>query len=186
MSRDVEPGQLVAYRPRSRATLEKTSSALDLAVPPTGVQVATPASGAIWTRVQTRRRRGKTESRAFAVTDGMVYAGLGLLALYELDKAVSAWGGSLGADLSGINPLNWAAAGFNAASAASAIKAAAAKAAESPPVATSPGTGSPGSNVGYVANSKLGGPEWQAFWADLGARVDAAFRGHRLEIPPAA
>ena len=189
---DQEPGQIVPYRRRSRKTLEETSRVLNLETAPTGVAVATPASGQIWTRITTRRRRGgRSESHGLAITDGMVFAGLGLLGLYELDKYVSAWAGNIGADLQGLNPVNWVTNGLNAQSAMAAVKAAAAAAAAAPPpTATSPPVPSPpsssGSNVGYVAGQRVGASGWDQLWASMATTLERDFRQHRLEVPPAA
>lgn len=190
MAADVEPGQLVPYAPRSRRVRQETARALNLANAPTGVEVATPAAGQIWARVTTRRRRGKTESSSYALPEGLIFAGLGILALYEIDKAVSAWAGSLNADLQGLDPLNWLKAGMNAQTAMVNVKAAAAAAAEqaatAPPVASSPPpqhSGGGGSNVGQVAGAKLGAANWDDFWATLGSSLRKDFQKHPFGGP---
>ena len=182
---DVEVGQLVPYAPRSRKSLEITSRALNLRSPPTGVVVAQPASSVVASLVRSRTRRGKTETHTYQVTDGMLYAGLGLFFLFELDKFVSAWAGSVGADLAGLNPINWIQNGMNSVTAMDQIKSAeqqaanaAKKVAQTPPTATTP------SNVGYVAGLKLGAPGWASFWEGLAAQVRSDFQQHKLEPPP--
>lgn len=178
---DRDAGQLVEYAPRSKRELARTSQALNLRQPPAGVTVAQPMSSAIWSHVETRTKRGKARTTSIQVTDGLVLAGLGVLFLYEVDKAVSAWAGNLGADLAGLNPLNWVTNGLNAASAMDSIKSAAsavAQAASAPPVASSPGVS--GSNVGQVVDRRLGGGALGSLLSGLWTDV----REHKLEIPP--
>lgn len=85
--------------------------------PPAGVSVAPGLGSEIWARVTTRQRGRKIVTEKVAITGGLLGAGLGLLALYEADKLITAGAQSLGADLSAVNPLNWLASGMNAAAA---------------------------------------------------------------------
>ncbi len=85
--------------------------------PPPGVTVSQSLGGEVWSRITTRHRGRKVTTEKVAVTGGLLGVGLGLLALYEADKVVSGWLGSIGADLSAVNPMNWLASGFNAAAA---------------------------------------------------------------------
>ncbi len=181
---DRDQGQIVEYAPRSKGELAKLRKQLNLDKPPAGVGLAQPASGAIWSHVETRLHRGKARTTTLQLTDGALLAGLGVLFIYELDKGISAWAESIGADLQGINPLNWLSSGMNAAQAAVNVRAAqqaAQEAAQNPPVAKAPSSGG-SSNVPQVVQDKLHTNAWNDFWSSAWE----ALAHHRLEIPPAA
>ena len=181
---DRDEGQLVPYAPRSPKERAETSRALNLKNPPAGVVMAQPASSVIASWVETKTKRRKTDTHTYQLTDGVVFAGLGILFLYELDKAVTAWAGSLGADLSGLNPSNWVAAGLNAGTAMDIIKQAEQEAQKTsptpPPSKKSSGSGS---NVGYVVGKKVGAQSFDQFWANLFGGVREDFKKHPFGGP---
>jgi len=186
MAADRDEGQIVEYAPRSPRQLARLRQELNLANPPTGIVPAAPLSASVLSWAESRTRRGKTVTKAYQLTDGAILAALGVLAIYELDKAVSAWAGSLGADLQGLNPLNWLVSGANAQTAMADLKAAAAAAAANPPTASSPGAGGSsgggggGSTVPSIVADRLDAQQWDLVWQ----RAWAQLRGHRFEIPP--
>lgn len=126
--------------------------------PPAGVSVAQSLGGEIWSRVTTRQRGRKVVTEKAAITGGLLGAGIALLALYEADKAVTGWLGSIGADLSAVNPLNWLQSGLNAAAAQQAGQSAAQAAAEA--AASGPSSPRPSSvstTCGCGLSNLLGG-----------------------------